>query len=247
MIKDGRQMEKELDTSKSEIQEPVIFEFYLGVTRCPPGNALHCGDLNNRGHSDWPEITVWPKREHYRLTTGGESGGLGLPQPVELNSTEKRMAQILGLNELELGIFLREWTVLRSTDSKRVNGEKKLPELGPEGRPKELDDLLRSYNQSAYLNQQEKIEKQRHEGVKTVQKHRLGKLKSYKIPKKEENNYLEVLGDLEPKDYTDLVRILKEDGENSAVGWLRFHAIKKVDKRNKAVQTIKMLRRFEGI
>lgn len=57
-----------------------------------------------------PEITCWPnERHHYRLTTGREYQRMGAPEPVSLTETEKQMCAILGLNELELGIFLREW------------------------------------------------------------------------------------------------------------------------------------------
>jgi hypothetical protein len=65
--------------------------------------------MRTRGHEDWADITAWPKNEHYRLTTGAESGGLGAPVPVRLNEAEKQMCAILGLNELELGIFLKSW------------------------------------------------------------------------------------------------------------------------------------------
>lgn len=86
-----------------------VFEFYLGVIRCPDGVARHALDLRTRGHDDWPEITVWPKTYQHRLTTGREYGGLGIPEAVNLTATEKKMAAILGLNELELHVFLREW------------------------------------------------------------------------------------------------------------------------------------------
>lgn len=96
----------------SALAEPVTIEFYLGVTRCPDRAALGVSSLNQRGHDDWPEITCWPKREHYRLTTGAEFNRLGSPDPVRLNETEKQICAILGLNELELGVFLREWTTV---------------------------------------------------------------------------------------------------------------------------------------
>jgi len=49
-----------------DFSEPLILDFYLGVvTHCPPGEAWGSHDLNKRGHTDWDEITVWPKRLSY--------------------------------------------------------------------------------------------------------------------------------------------------------------------------------------
>jgi hypothetical protein len=42
------------------------------ATVCPPGIAQGAFDLRNRGMDLQLEITVWPKRHHNRLTTGGE-------------------------------------------------------------------------------------------------------------------------------------------------------------------------------
>lgn len=87
----------------------LILEFALGVTLCPPGAASYSTHLRNRGFDNWPEITVWPKNQHMRLTTGAEYKRLGAPEEVSLTSQEKQMCAILGLNELELHVFLREW------------------------------------------------------------------------------------------------------------------------------------------
>jgi len=40
------------------------------VQICPPGEARHAMDLRNRGHSLQLEVTCWPNRKHFRLTTG---------------------------------------------------------------------------------------------------------------------------------------------------------------------------------
>lgn len=93
-----------------QFDEPLVLEFYLGVTHCEPGRAIGCSDLNNRGLNLGYEVTVWPKTHHYRLTTGAESRGLGMPVPVVLSATEKYIAAVLGLDEFELGIFLRSWS-----------------------------------------------------------------------------------------------------------------------------------------
>ncbi len=88
-----------------------VIEVYTGVTRCPDGSAQHCSDLNNRGHDDWPEITVWPKKIYHPLTTGREFRELEVAIDIpQLNSTEKKVCSILGLKEWELGVFLRQWT-----------------------------------------------------------------------------------------------------------------------------------------
>jgi predicted Zn-ribbon and HTH transcriptional regulator len=55
-----------------EFSEPLVLDFYLGVvTHCPPGEAFGCHDLNQRGRSDWKEITVWPKNTVFPLFGGG--------------------------------------------------------------------------------------------------------------------------------------------------------------------------------
>lgn len=56
----------------SAFAEPVIFDFYLGVsvTLCPPGVAAGAMELRTRGHSMWPEITCWPKYNHFPLWDG---------------------------------------------------------------------------------------------------------------------------------------------------------------------------------
>lgn len=93
-----------------DIVPVTVVEFYLGVTHCPPGTAHYATHLRNRGHDDWPEITVWPKAQHNRLTTGAEFMSLGVPDPVRLNESEKQMAIALGLSHEEMGVFLRSWS-----------------------------------------------------------------------------------------------------------------------------------------
>jgi hypothetical protein len=80
-----------------------------GVIRLEPGNAIGCHDLNNRGH-DWQiEITVWPRHSRFRLTTGRECKTLLIPSKVDLTAEQKKMCAILGLDELGLSTFLRNW------------------------------------------------------------------------------------------------------------------------------------------
>lgn len=94
-----------------------IVEFHVGVTRCPDGAAQNSTGLNNRGHDDWPEITVWPKHEAH-LTTGREykASGIVAPHP-DLNAEEKKICAILGLKEWELHTFLRNWQMIRKSDN----------------------------------------------------------------------------------------------------------------------------------
>lgn len=95
--------------------------------------------LNNRGFDDWPEITVWPSQCHVELTVGADLEKLFCPSPVKLNETEKYVAKLLGISEFDFGVFLRDWVFIRNTDLKY--------ELGPEGRPKHVNSLIRSYLQ----------------------------------------------------------------------------------------------------
>lgn len=110
---------------------------YLGagdgfVHRCDPGNAYGCTEIQQRGHTNWPMlITVWPKDEHFRRTTGAEFKRLGIPEPFKLTADQQRMCSILGLTESELAIFLTSW--------EKVPYDKKL--TGHIGPPETLEEV----------------------------------------------------------------------------------------------------------
>jgi hypothetical protein len=80
------------------------------IQELEPGSARNTNEFSNRGLPDaYGEVTIWPKRLVYRLTSGAQPHVMGKPDPVKLSRTEEAMAKILGLNELELGVFLRSW------------------------------------------------------------------------------------------------------------------------------------------
>lgn len=100
---------REVTVSKPRFKYDHRSKRLIPIHEEPYGKAKGSSEFSNRGLPDgYAEVTVWPKRLHYRLTTG-ESHFMGSPQPVRLSEYEKQMCAILGLNELELGIFLKSW------------------------------------------------------------------------------------------------------------------------------------------
>jgi len=117
--------------------ECVVLELDC-VEHCPPGAAYGSMDMRNRGLELAYEVTCWPKQKHGRFTTGESQPYTFLPDPVILNDSEKRMCQILGLDELELGTFLKSWQP--AVRPKTVMGMQALLKYGDETKEWECKD-----------------------------------------------------------------------------------------------------------
>lgn len=77
------------------------------IRLCPPGFAVGCFELRDRGRNLLHEITCWPSYKQHLLTTGRGNG----PQELKKSSAyECYLSQQLGFNDVsEFHYFVARW------------------------------------------------------------------------------------------------------------------------------------------
>ena len=80
----------------------------------PPGIAYGAFDLRDRGMDLPAEVTCWPRRTHYLLTTGGYP-----PRRMRPLRYQAILAEALGMNQHDFNVWAGRWQAEARTLARR--------------------------------------------------------------------------------------------------------------------------------